>query len=109
MSGCGSVSLGLRFTLGGESLAGFVAGNIISGILLAIFMANAGGAWDSAKKHIEAGAFGVERSLAHVSSVVGDMVGDPLKDTAGPTLNIVVELVAAVSLAFVPLFLRFVR
>jgi K(+)-stimulated pyrophosphate-energized sodium pump len=109
MSGCGSVSLCLCFTLGGESLAGFVAGNIISGILLAVSMANAGGAWDNGKKHIEAGAFGSERSLARISSVVGYMVGDPLKDTAGPTLNIVVELVAAVSLAFVPLFLRFVR
>jgi len=97
------------FTLGRESLAGFLAGNIVSGILLAISMANAGGAWDNAKKHIAAGAFGGERSLARISSVVGYMVGDPLKDAAGPTLNIVVELVAAVSLAFVPLFLRFVR
>lgn len=96
------------FTLGREALAGFLAGNLVTGIFLAIFMANAGGAWDNAKKLIEAGAYGGKRSLAHMSSVVGDTVGDPLKDTAGPTLNIVVELVAAVSLAFVPLFLRLV-
>jgi len=96
------------FTLGREALAGFLAGNIISGILLAIFMANAGGAWDNAKKMIETGAYGGEGSLAHHASIVGDTVGDPLKDTAGPTLNILVELVAAVSLAFVPLFLRLV-
>jgi len=96
------------FTLGREALAGFIAGNIVSGIFLAIFMANAGGAWDNAKKRIEAGAHGGKGSLAHLASVVGDTVGDPLKDTAGPTLNILVELVAAVSLAFVPLFLRLI-
>ena len=96
------------FTLGREALAGFLTGNIISGVLLAIFMANAGGAWDNAKKLIESGAHGGKGSLAHLASVVGDTVGDPLKDTAGPTLNILVELVAAVSLAFVPLFLRLV-
>jgi K(+)-stimulated pyrophosphate-energized sodium pump len=96
------------FTLGREALAGLLAGNIVSGIFLAIFMANAGGAWDNAKKRIEAGAHGGEGSVAHMASVVGDTVGDPLKDTSGPTLNILVELVAAVSLAFVPLFLRLV-
>ncbi len=95
-------------TLGRESLAGFLAGNIVSGIFLAIVMANAGGAWDNAKKLIEGGAHGGEGSVAHHASVVGDTVGDPLKDTAGPTLNILVELVAAVSLAFVPLFMRLV-
>jgi len=94
--------------LGREALAGFIAGNIVSGIFLAIFMANAGGAWDNAKKYIEMGAHGGKGSLAHHASVVGDTVGDPLKDTAGPTLNILVELVAAVSLAFVPLFLHLV-
>ncbi len=96
------------FTLGREALAGVLAGTIVSGIFLAIFMANAGGAWDNAKKLIEAGAHGGEGSMAHMASVVGDTVGDPLKDTSGPTLNILVELVAAVSLAFVPLFLRLV-
>ena len=94
--------------LGREALAGFIAGNIVSGIFLAIFMANAGGAWDNAKKRIETGRHGGRGSVAHLASVVGDTVGDPLKDTAGPTLNILVELVAAVSLAFVPLFLRLV-
>lgn len=92
--------------LGRESLAGFIAGNIVSGILLAIFMANSGGAWDNAKKLIELGKYGGEGSPAHNASIIGDTVGDPLKDTSGPTLNILVELVAAVSLAFVPLFLR---
>ena len=96
------------FTLGREALGGFIAGNLITGIFLALFMANAGGAWDNAKKLIETGAHGGERSVAHMASVVGDTVGDPLKDTSGPTLNILVELVAAVSLAFVPLFLRVV-
>jgi K(+)-stimulated pyrophosphate-energized sodium pump len=96
------------FTLGREALAGVLAGNIVSGIFLAIFMANAGGAWDNAKKYIEAGAHGGLGSPAHMASVVSDTVGDPLKDTSGPTLNILVELVAAVSLAFVPLFLRLV-
>jgi K(+)-stimulated pyrophosphate-energized sodium pump len=95
-------------TLGREALAGLLAGNIVSGIFLAIFMANAGGAWDNAKKLIELGAYGGSKSDAHMASVVGDTVGDPLKDTAGPTLDILVELVAAVSLAFVPLFLRLV-
>jgi K(+)-stimulated pyrophosphate-energized sodium pump len=97
------------FTLGREALAGFLAGNIVSGIFLAIFMANAGGAWDNAKKRIETGAHGGKGSLAHQASVIGDTVGDPLKDTAGPTLNILVELVASVSLAFVPLFMRLIR
>ena len=69
-------------------------------------MANAGGKWDNAKKLIEGGAHAGKGSLAHHASVVGDTVGDPLKDTAGPTLNILVDLVAAVSRACVPLFLR---
>jgi K(+)-stimulated pyrophosphate-energized sodium pump len=99
----------VAFTLGPEALAGFLAGTIVTGIFLAIFMANAGGAWDNAKKKIETGAYGGKGSLAHHASVVGDTVGDPLKDTAGPTLNILVELVASVSLAFVPLFLRLMR
>jgi K(+)-stimulated pyrophosphate-energized sodium pump len=96
------------FTLGREALAGVLAGTIVTGIFLAMFMANAGGAWDNAKKLIEAGAHGGERSPAHLASIVGDTVGDPLKDTCGPALDILVVLVAAVSLAFVPLFLRLV-
>jgi len=94
------------FVLGRETLAGLLAGCIVCGIFLALFMANAGGAWDNAKKLIEAGELGGQGSLAYKASVIGDMVGDPLKDTAGPTLDILVQLMATVSLAFTPLFLR---
>lgn len=94
------------FTLGREALAGLLAGCIVCGIFLALFMANVGGAWDNAKKRIEAGEMGGRGSLAHKASIIGDTVGDPLKDTAGPTLDILVQLVATVSLAFTPLFLR---
>jgi len=94
------------FVLGKESLAGLLAGCIVCGIFLAFFMANAGGAWDNAKKLIEAGEAGGKGSLAHKAAVIGDTVGDPLKDTAGPTLDILVQLMATVSLAFTPLFLR---
>jgi K(+)-stimulated pyrophosphate-energized sodium pump len=97
------------FTLGREALAGLLAGCIVCGIFLAFFMANAGGAWDNAKKLIEAGEVGGRGSMAHKASVIGDTVGDPLKDTAGPTLNILVQLMATVSLAFTPLFLRIFR
>jgi len=92
--------------LGPEALAGLLTGCIVCGIFLAFFMANAGGAWDNAKKLIEAGEAGGKGSLAHKASVIGDTVGDPLKDTAGPTLDILVQLMATVSLAFAPLFLR---
>jgi K(+)-stimulated pyrophosphate-energized sodium pump len=96
-------------TLGKEALAGLLAGCIVCGIFLSLFMANAGGAWDNAKKLIEAGAMGGRGSAAHKASVIGDMVGDPLKDTAGPTLDILVQLIATVSLAFLPLFLRILQ
>jgi len=92
--------------LGREALAGLLVGAIASGIFLALFMANAGGAWDNAKKRIEAGEVGGVGSVAHKASVIGDTVGDPLKDTAGPTLDILVQLMGAVSLSFAPLFLR---
>ena len=94
------------FVLGKEALAGLLTGCIVCGIFLAFFMANAGGAWDNAKKLIEAGELGGKGSLAHKSSVIGDTVGDPLKDTAGPTLDILIQLMATISLAFTPLFLR---
>ena len=94
------------FALGPEALAGLLTGCIICGILLAVFMSNAGGAWDNAKKRIEAGELGGRGSIAHQASVIGDTVGDPLKDAAGPTLNILIQLTASVSLAFAPLFLR---
>ena len=76
----------------------------VSGVLMAIFMSNAGGAWDNAKKYIEAGHHGGKGSDAHKASVTGDTVGDPFKDTSGPSLNILVKLMCIVSLVFVPLF-----
>ncbi len=97
------------FTLGREALAGLLAGCIVCGIFLALFMANAGGAWDNAKKLIEAGELGGRGSLAHKASIIGDTVGAPLKDTAGPSLGILVQLIATVSLAFTPLFLRILK
>jgi K(+)-stimulated pyrophosphate-energized sodium pump len=84
-------------------LAGVLAGTIVTGVLMAIFMANAGGAWDNAKKHIEAGAFGGKGSDPHKAAVVGDTVGDPFKDTAGPSLNILIKLMSVVSLVIAPL------
>jgi K(+)-stimulated pyrophosphate-energized sodium pump len=84
-------------------LAGVLGGTIVTGVLMAIFMANAGGAWDNAKKHIEAGAFGGKGSDPHKAAVVGDTVGDPFKDTAGPSLNILIKLMSVVSLVIAPL------
>ena len=84
-------------------LAGLLTGITTSGVLMALFMSNAGGAWDNAKKHIEAGAFGGKGSDAHKAAVTGDTVGDPFKDTAGPSLNILIKLTAVVSLVIAPL------
>ncbi len=84
-------------------LGGLLAGVTASGVLMAIFMANAGGAWDNAKKHIEGGAYGGKGSDAHKAAVVGDTVGDPFKDTAGPSLNILIKLMSVVSLVIAPL------
>ena len=72
---------------------------------MAVFMANSGGAWDNAKKYIEAGHHGGKGSMAHIASVTGDTVGDPLKDTAGPSLNILIKLISIITLTFIPLFL----
>jgi len=91
--------------LGLEALGGFLVGALISGFLLAIMMANAGGAWDNAKKYIEAGNLGGKGSDVHKAAVVGDTVGDPFKDTSGPSLNILIKLIGKVALIFVPLFL----
>ncbi|MGB7489815.1 MAG: sodium-translocating pyrophosphatase, partial [Thermoanaerobaculia bacterium] len=85
------------------ALAGVLAGVTSSGVLMAIFMANAGGAWDNAKKYIEGGAYGGKGSEAHKAAVVGDTVGDPFKDTAGPSLNILIKLMSVVALVLAPL------
>jgi K(+)-stimulated pyrophosphate-energized sodium pump len=90
-----------------EMLGGFLAGALITGFLLAIYMANAGGAWDNAKKFIEAGAFGGKGSDAHKAAVVGDTVGDPFKDTSGPAMNIVIKVMTIVSLIFATAFVSF--
>ena len=86
-------------------LGGFLAGAVSTGMLLAIFMSNAGGAWDNAKKYIEKGAHGGKGSAAHKAAVVGDTVGDPFKDTSGPSMNILINLMTIISLTFSPLFI----
>lgn len=98
------VPVGMGLLLGAESLAGLLMGALLSGFCLAVFMANAGGAWDNAKKYIEAGHLGGKGSEAHKAAVIGDTVGDPFKDTAGPSLNILIKLVGKVAVIFAPLF-----
>ena len=90
--------------LGVEALGGLLAGALVTGVLMAIFMSNAGGAWDTAKKYIETGHHGGKGSEAHKAAVVGDTVGDPFKDTSGPSINILIKLMTVVSLVFAPLF-----
>jgi K(+)-stimulated pyrophosphate-energized sodium pump len=102
------VPLILGFTLGPESVAGLLAGALLTGFLMAVMMANAGGAWDNAKKYIEAGALGGKGSDAHKAAVIGDTVGDPFKDTAGPSLNILIKLVGKVAVIFGPVFVMLV-
>ncbi len=91
--------------LGVEALGGMLAGATLTGVLLALYMANAGGAWDNAKKYIEAGALGGKGSDPHKAAVVGDTVGDPFKDTSGPSMNILIKLMSVVSLVLAPFFL----
>ncbi len=94
------------WVLGVEALGGLLAGATLAGVLLALYMANAGGAWDNAKKYIEAGALGGKGSDPHKAAVVGDTVGDPFKDTSGPSMNILIKLMSVVSLVLAPFFAR---
>ena len=92
--------------LGPAALGGLLAGAVVTGVLMAIFMSNAGGAWDNAKKYIEGGTHGGKGSDAHKAAVVGDTVGDPFKDTSGPSINILIKLMTVVSLVFAPIFVK---
>jgi K(+)-stimulated pyrophosphate-energized sodium pump len=104
---CTPVVIGI---LGGaEMLGGVLAGVTVSGVMMALFMSNAGGAWDNAKKHIEGGALGGKGSEAHKAAVIGDTVGDPFKDTAGPSLNILIKLMSVVSLVIAPIIALVIR
>jgi K(+)-stimulated pyrophosphate-energized sodium pump len=103
-----AVPLILGFTLGPEAVAGLLVGALLTGFLMAVMMANAGGAWDNAKKYIEAGKLGGKGSETHKAAVVGDTVGDPFKDTAGPSLNILIKLVGKVAVIFGPVFVMLV-
>ena len=99
--------LAVGLILGSTALAGLLAGSLVSGVMMAMFMSNAGGAWDNAKKYIEEGNHGGKGSDAHKAAVVGDTVGDPFKDTSGPSLNILIKLCSTVSIVFSGLILAF--
>ena len=100
------VPLLVGILLGTAALGGMLCGALVTGVLLAIFMANSGGAWDNAKKYIEEGHHGGKGSEAHKAAVVGDTVGDPFKDTSGPSINILIKLMTVVSLVFAPIFVK---
>ena len=91
------------FLISAESLGGMLAGGLLGCVLLALMMANAGGAWDNAKKYIEKGNLGGKGTDTHAAAVVGDTVGDPFKDTSGPSMNILINVMAIVSLVIAPL------
>ena len=98
--------LAVGILLGAEALGGMLAGAIAAGVLLAIMMANAGGAWDNAKKYVEEGHYGGKGSPTHAAAVIGDTVGDPFKDTSGPSINILIKLMTIVAVVFAPLFVQ---
>ena len=97
--------LAIGLLLGAEALGGLLAGSLVSGVMMAIFMSNSGGAWDNAKKYIEEGHNGGKGSETHKAAVVGDTVGDPFKDTSGPSINILIKLMTVIALAFAPLIM----
>jgi K(+)-stimulated pyrophosphate-energized sodium pump len=102
------VAVGLVFKaygIGAEAVAALLMVGTIAGILVANFLNNGGGAWDNAKKYIETGMYGGKRSDAHKAAVVGDTVGDPFKDTAGPSLHVLVKLLSTITLVLAPLFI----
>jgi K(+)-stimulated pyrophosphate-energized sodium pump len=101
------VTLMVGFVLGVQGLGGYLAGTIFSGLVFALLMSNAGGLWDNAKKYIESGNLGGKHSEAHKAAVIGDTVGDPFKDTAGPSLNTMVTVIGLVANIFLPLFLLY--
>jgi len=100
-----STPLLIGLVFGKEALGGMLAGSTITGVFLALLMANAGGAWDNAKKYIEKGNHGGKGSEAHKAAVIGDTVGDPFKDTSGPAMNIIIKLMAIVSLVIAPVLI----
>lgn len=101
------ITLAVGFIGGVKAMGGYLAGNIVTGLFLALLMSNAGGLWDNAKKHIESGEFGGKGSDAHKSAVIGDTVGDPFKDTAGPSINTQITVVSLISSLTAGLFATF--
>ena len=100
------VPIAVGIILGPSALGGLLAGSLVTGVMLAIFMSNSGGAWDNAKKYVEEGHLGGKDSPTHHATVVGDTVGDPFKDTSGPSINILIKLMTIVALVFATLFLK---